>query len=196
MRKTYIIITLFLTSLTTFSQSLKSKDDVFAQLMVNPGDTILWESYMGKTWNTMTIFEKEQCETLSERLSSKLKEQLTQIEKEKQESFTDNFDAEADSIEMTAEKLLQNDILAQERELQKQAKEAADASIAELKELSQNLKANLPIIEDMIQSKTSELGIAYQKYNSENSEEIIAWLKNYGQQIYKKTYSSIVEKGN
>ncbi|WP_281614296.1 hypothetical protein [Flammeovirga sp. SubArs3] len=196
MRKTYIIITLFLTSLTTFSQSLKSKDDVFAQLMVNPGDTILWESYMGKTWNTMTIFEKEQCETLSERLSSKLKEQLTQIEKEKQESFTDNFDAEADSIEMTAEKLLQNDILAQERELQKQAKEAADASIAELKELSQNLKANLPIIEDMIQSKTSELGITYQKYNSENSEEIIAWLKNYGQQIYKKTYSSIVEKGN
>ncbi|MBB3696114.1 hypothetical protein KMW28_11995 [Flammeovirga yaeyamensis] len=174
------------------AQSLATKDDVLAQMMLNPKDTLLWESYMGKTWVTMTIFEKEQCQELSTRFDQKLQEQLKVIEEEKQNSFTDNFDSEVDSIEMNAEKLLESDVLAEERALQKAAKEAADASVEELKQLSQNLKQNLPLIEDIIKNKTADLGIEYHSYGTENSEEILAWLKNYGQKIYQTTYNNII----
>ncbi|OHX65241.1 hypothetical protein [Flammeovirga pacifica] len=178
------------------AQSLTSKDEVIAQMMLNPSDTLLWESYLGKTWVTMTIFEKEQCLELSKRFDDKLKEQLTTLEKKKQNSFTDSFDSEVDSIEMSSEKLLQQDVLAEERALQKAATDAAKASVAELKELSQNLKQNLPIIVDMIKNKTKDLGIEYQPYSSETSEEVIAWLKNYGQLIYQTTYNNILNAGD
>ncbi|WP_157491652.1 hypothetical protein [Flammeovirga sp. SJP92] len=190
-------ITFYLIFLTlpfiSAAQDLKSKENVIEHLMLNPRDTLLWECYIGKSWNSMNIYEKEQCVELSARYSENLKKKLTEQKISYDKIKTKSFASEVDSIEATAEKLLTNDFLKEEKELENTAKLAAEASIAELKSLSQNTKKNLPLIEDLLKSKTKELNIEYQGIQSENGEEVLSWIKMYGQKIYTVTYKQIIE---
>ncbi|NME72077.1 hypothetical protein [Flammeovirga aprica] len=189
---TFNLIFLILPFIST-AQGLKNKDHVIEQFMLNPRDTVMWECYMGKSWNAMNIFEKEQCVELSKRYSENLKKKLTEQKISFDEIKTRSFDSEVDSIEALATKILTNDLLKEEKELEQTAKLAAEASVAELKSLSQNTKKNLLLIEEILKSKTSELNIEYQGINSENGEEVLSWIKMYGQKIYTETYKQIID---
>lgn len=189
---TFYLIFLIIPFIST-AQDLKNKENVIEQFMLNPKDTLMWECYMGKSWTVMNIYEKEQCVELSERYSENLKQKLTQEKISFDEINTNAFDTEVDSIEATATKLLTNDLLKQEIELEQTAKSAAEASIAELKSLSQNTKKNLLLIEDLLKIKTQELNIDYQGIASENGEEVLSRIKMYGQKIYTVTYNQIIE---
>lgn len=186
------IIILFL-STTLYSQELSSKEQVVEMLMLSPNDTLLLECYIGKSWNSMNIYEKEQCKELSKRYTKTLKENLIQKKELNQQYQTKSFSSEVDSIESQSQKLLTDNLIKNEKQLEQNAKTAAEASIAELKELSQNTKKNLPLIVDLIEKKTSELNIEYLKIDTENGEEILSMIKMYGQKIYTETYKHIIE---
>ncbi|AZQ61765.1 hypothetical protein EI427_05810 [Flammeovirga pectinis] len=196
MKYSLFLLTALLLPILVSAQELANKDEVLERLMLEPKDTLLWECYVGKSWNSMTIFEKEQITELSNRYTKEITEHLAVIEQKKRDDFEANFDAQADSIEMTAEKLLGSEYLDDKKRIEKNAREAAEASIAELKNLSQNMAQNLPLIEDEIEKRATSLDIEYVKYSTNNGEDILNWVKQYGQSIYKATYNQILVKEN
>ncbi|MBB6460899.1 hypothetical protein [Flammeovirga kamogawensis] len=196
MKYSLFLFTALLLSHLVSAQELANKDQVLERLMLEPKDTLLWECYVGKSWNSMTIFEKEQITELANRYTKEITEHLAIIEQKKRDDFEANFDAQADSIEMTADKLLGTEYLDERKRVEKNAREAAEASIAELKNLSQNMSQNLPLIEDEIKKRATALDIEYEKYSTNNGEDILNWVKQYGQSIYKATYNQILVKEN